>query len=155
MNDVVAEYPFHKGARTALYIVAVLLIVLVMTIPLAIYFFIRIGSGKVVITKTGVRAEGLMLTDKFEFADVARLGLLKAPLQGAGVGVAIANMKLGGLGYGMNVVVKTRAGKTIKFISNQYERHEDMIAKIQQAVPLPCEQVEVGAFSLKWPDRAA
>jgi hypothetical protein len=150
-----AVYPFHKGARTALYIVAVLLIVLVITIPLAIYFFIRVGSGKVIVSKTGVRAEGLMLTDSFEFADVARLGLLKSPIHGAGIGVAIARMKLGGLGYGMNVVVKTRAGKTIKFISNQYERHEEMIAQIQKAVPVPCEQLEIGMVSIKWPDRAA
>ncbi len=154
MNDV-AEFPFHKGAKGSLYFVAVLLIVLVMTIPLAIYFFFRIGKAKVAISKTGVRAEGLMLTDKFEFADVSRLGLLKIPLAARGVGGAIANVKLGGLGYGLNVVVQTRSGKTIKFISNQYERHEELIEKIKQSVSVPCETIEMGAFSMKWPERAA
>ncbi len=153
MNDV-AEFPFHKGAKGALYVVAVLLIVLVITFPLAIYFFFRIAKGKVVVSSTGVRAEGLLLTDSFEFGDVARLGLLKIPMTAQGIGAAIANVKLGGLGYGLNVVVQTRAGKTIKFISNQYERHEELIEKIKKSVPVPCEQIEMGVFKMKWPDRA-
>jgi len=154
MNEV-AEFPFHKGAKGALYVVAVLLIVLVVTIPVAIYCFFRIGKAKVTISRTGVRAEGLILTDSFEFADVARLGLLKVQLAARGLGGALANAKLGGLGYGMNVVVETRSGKTIKFISNQYERHEELIAKIKQSVSVPCEQIEMGVFKMKWPDRAA
>ncbi|MBS1152492.1 MAG: hypothetical protein H6Q89_4190 [Myxococcaceae bacterium] len=154
MNEV-AEFPFHKGAKGALYVVAVLLIVLVVTIPVAIYCFFRIGKAKVTISRTGVRAEGLILTDSFEFADVARLGLLKVQLAARGLGGALANAKLGGLGYGMNVVVETRSGKTIKFISNQYERHEELIAKIKQSVSVPCETIEMGVFKMKWPDRAA
>lgn len=152
--DDVAEFPFHKGAKGALYTVAVLLILLVITIPLAIYFFFRIGTAKVVISRTGVSAAGLMLTDRFEFADVARLGLLKIPLVARGIGGAIANVKLGGLGYGMNVVVQTRAGKNIKFIANQYERHEEMIAKIKQSVAVPCEELTMGVFTWKWPEKA-
>jgi hypothetical protein len=151
----VAEFPFHKGAKGALYFVAVLLIVLVLPIPLAIYFFFRIGTAKVAISRTGVRAEGLMLTDKFEFADVARFGLLKIPLAGGGIAKAIANAKLAGLGYGLNVVVETKSGKTIKFIANQYVDHDKMIAQIKQALPMPCEEIEMGLFKMKWPERAA
>lgn len=152
MNDG-EEFRFHKGARGSLYVVAVLLVILVVTFPLAIYCFFRIGTGKVRVGRTGVRAEGLLLNDAFEFADVARLGLLKVPIGGGGIGGVLANVKLGGLGYGLNVVVLTRGGKTIKFIANQYERHEEMIERIKQAVPLPCEEVQMGMLTLKWPER--
>ena len=154
MNDV-AEFPFHKGAKGALYFVAVLLIVLVITTPFALFMFFRIGRAKVSISKTGVKAEGMMLTDTFEFSDVARFGLLKIPLAGAGIGKVIANAKLAGLGYGLNVVVETRSGKTIKFIANQYVKHDEMIEKIKQAIPLPCEEISMGMFKMKWPERAA
>ena len=153
--DDVAEFPFHKGAKGSLYLAAVLLSLLVVTIPLAIYFFFRIGKAKVAVSKTGVRAEGLMLTNDFEFADVARLGLLKVPFAVRGVGGVVARLKHGGLDYGLNVVVQTRSGYTVKFISNQYVRHEELIEKVKQSVSVPCETVQMGLFSMKWPERVA
>ncbi len=153
MNDVV-EFPFHKAAKGSLYVAAVLCILLVIAAPLGIYFLFRIGKAKVSISPTGLKAEGL-LTDSFEFADVARLGLLKIPVVARGAGAALARAKLGGLDYGLNLVVKTRAGKQIKFITNQYERHDEMIAKVKQAVPVPCDEITMGMFGLKWPEKAA
>lgn len=154
MNDILAEYPFHKGAKGALYFAAVLCILLIVTIPFAAWCFYRIGKAKVYVSRTGVKAEGLIMTDKFEFADVARIGTLKIPLAARGVGGAVANAKLKGLGYGLNLVVKTKAGKEIKFITNQYENHEDMISRIANASGLPLEEVQMGVFSAKWPERA-
>ena len=155
MNDVVAEYPFHKGARGALYFAAVLCIFLIVTIPFAAWCFYRIGKAKVTITRTGVRAQGLIMTDAFDFADVARIGTLKIPLAARGIGGAVANAKLKGLGYGLNLVVKTKAGKEVKFITNQYENHEELIERISKAVPVPLEEVQMGILSHKWPERAA
>ncbi|GEM_PF-2369813 len=150
-----AEFPLHKGAKGSFIFVGVLLCLLVLTVPLAIWVFFRVGRGKVVVSRSGVEAAGIMLTDRFEFSDVARLGILTVPLAGAGIGRVVANIKLGGLGYGLNVVVQTRAGKTIKFIANQYERHEELIERIKKAVPLPCETIQMGLVSMKWPERSA
>ena len=86
---------------------------------------------------------------------MARLGLLKVPLGGGGVAGAVANAKLAGLGYGLNVVVQTKAGKNIKFIANQYVRHEELIATIKQRCAVPCEELTMGAFTWKWPERTA
>ena len=153
MNDVL-EFPFHKAAKGSLYVAAFLCIILIIAAPLGIYFIYRIGKAKVSISPTGVRAEGL-LTDSFEFADVARLGLLKVPIVARGAGAALARAKLGGLDYGLNLVVKTKAGKQIKFITNQYERHEELIAKVKQSVPVPCEEIQMGLFGMKWPEKTA
>ena len=155
MNDE-SEFPLHKGARGSFYFLAALLVLLFITIPFSIILIFRVSKAKVIVSRTGVKAiSPLFTTDAFEFSDVARFGLLKVPLGGAGIGRAVANIKLGGLGYGLNIVVQTRAGKTIKFISNQYERHEELIAKLKQAIPLPCEDITMGLLSMKWPERAA
>ena len=150
--NAVTEYPMHKSAKTALRITGALLFLPVMTAPIGAYFLYRVGRAKVTITPTGVKADGLTST-KFEFADVARFGLLKIPLAGKGVAGALAQSKLGGLDYGLNVVVQTRSGKNIKFVTNQYERHEDMIAQITQAIPVPREELTMGALTWKWPAR--
>ena len=149
--NAVAEYPMHKAAKTSLRIAGVLMCLPVMTAPIGIYFLFRVGKAKVTITPTGVKAAGLTSTG-FEFADVARFGLLKIAVAGnKGVAGALAQSKLGGLDHGLNVVVQTRSGKNIKFVTNQYERHEDMIARITQAIPVPREELEMGALSWKWP----
>ena len=150
---VIAEYPFHKGAKGALYTAAVLLVLLVFTIPIAIYFFWRIGRAKVTFTETGLEVND-MGSSKFEWNDVARLGLLKIPLAAKGAGGALAQAKLGGLNYGLNVVVQTKNGKNIKFVANQYERHEEMVEKIKQHLShLPCEEIPMGIFGWKWPQQ--
>lgn len=151
--NAVAEYPMHKAAKTSLRIAGVLMCLPVMTAPIGIYFLYRIGRAKVTITPTGVTAAGVT-SASFVFADVARFGLLKIPIAGnKGVAGALAQSKLGGLDYGLNVVVQTRAGKNIKFVTNQFERHEDMIARITQAISVPCEELTMGALSWKWPAR--
>ena len=55
------------------------------------------------------------------------------------------------MGYGLNLVVKKKGGKEVKFITNQYENHEALIEKIKQAVGKPMENVEMGLMSVKWP----
>lgn len=148
---VIAEYPFHKGAKGSLYTAAVLLLLLVFTIPIAIYFFWRIGRAKVTFTESGLEVNGLG-SSKFDWSDVSRLGLLKIPLHARGVGGALAQAKLGGLNYGLNVVVQTKSGKNIKFIANQYERHDELVEKVKQHLShLPCEEIPMGVFGWKWP----
>ncbi len=154
MNDLVASYPFHKRAKIALYIAASLCILLVVTIPLAAWLFYRVGAARVYVTRTGVKAEGLIFSDVFEFGEVERIGLLQIPLAARGLGAMIADMKLKNMGYGLNLVVKKTGGKEVKFITNQYEHHEELIEKIKQAVGKPVETCEMGLLSVKWPAQA-
>lgn len=146
-------YPFHQGARTALIVVGVLLIFLIVTIPFAIYVFIRVRGGKVVVTKQGLTATALG-SERWSFDDVARLGVLKVPIVARGVGGALARAKVGG-DHGVNLVIRTKAGKDKKFIVSQYANWQEIIERVKQSVPVPCEEIQMGMFSWKWPEKTS
>lgn len=149
------EYPFHKGARTSLYVAAALCILLVCAAPIGAYFIYRIGKGKVSINGTSIKAEGLM-TDEIAFSDIDRIGLLNIPMVARGLGGMLARMKLNNMDYGINLVAKLKNGKNVKFLLNQYERHDEIIEKVKAAVPnLQMEQIPMGLLSWKWPERVA
>lgn len=148
-----AEYPFHKGARTSLYIAAALCILLVCAAPIGFYFIYRVQKGKVSIDAQKIRAEGLM-TDEIVFADVERIGILNIPNVARGIGGLLARMKLDNMDYGVNLVARLKNGKDVKFLLNQYENHKAIVEKVKQAVPsLPMEEIPMGVFSWKWPER--
>ncbi|MBK7857234.1 MAG: hypothetical protein IPJ65_01165 [Archangiaceae bacterium] len=148
------EYPFHKGARTSLYVVAALCIILVCAAPIGLFFIWRVSKGKVSIDSTRIRADGLM-SDEIAFADVERLGILKIPLGGAGLGRALARLKLDNMDHGVNLVARLKSGKNVKFLLNQYERHGEIIEKVKQACPsVPMEEIPMGLLTWKWPEPA-
>jgi hypothetical protein len=145
------EYPFHKGARTSLYIAAALCIILVCAAPIGLYFIYRVSKGKVTIDSQKLRAEGLM-TDEIVFADVDRLGVVNIPMVARGIGGMLARMKLDNMDYGVNLVARLKNGKDVKFLVNQYENHQAIIDKVKQALPnVPIETIPMGIFSWKWP----
>lgn len=146
------EFPLHKGARTALIIVGVLLCLLCVTIPVAVWIFYRVSKGKVTVTPDGLTA-GAILSDTVTFADVERLGLLRVPLAARGLGAVIANMKLDNMGEGLNLVFRLKNGRDVKFIANQFERHAELIELVKQKVNLPLETIPMGLLSWKWPER--
>lgn len=149
------EFPFHKGARTSLYIAAALCILIVCAAPIGAYFIWRTMKGKVSIDSQKIRAEGLM-TDEIVFADVERLGILNIPLGGAGFARMLARAKLDNMDYGVNLVAKLKNGKDVKFLLNQYENHGQIIDKVKAACPnIPMEEVPMGILSWKWPEKIA
>jgi hypothetical protein len=149
-----AEYRFHRGARTSLYIAAALCIVLVCAAPIGLYFIWRVSRGKVFVDAQRIRAEGL-LTDEIQFAEVERLGILKIPLGGAGVGRLLARLKLDNMDYGVNLVARLKSGKDVKFLLNQYENHAQILEQVQKACPqLPLEDIPMGMLTWKWPERS-
>ena len=149
------EYPFHKGARTSLYIAAALCIILVCAAPIGLYFIYRVSKGKVTIDAQKLRAEGLM-TDEIVFAEVDRLGVVNIPNVARGIGGMLARMKLDNMDYGVNLVAKLKSGKDVKFLVNQYENHQAIVEKVKQALPnVPMETIPMGIFTWKWPERAA
>lgn len=145
------EFRMHKGARTSLYVVGALLVLLCITVPFALWVFFRVGRAKVVLSPDGVEAQGLV-TDTVKFDDVARYGVLRVPLYARGVGGALANMRLDNMNEGINVVFQLKSGKTVKFMVNQYERHAELLEALGKAVRVPTEALTLGALGPKWPD---
>ncbi|MBL8952972.1 MAG: hypothetical protein JNK82_19500 [Myxococcaceae bacterium] len=149
------EYPFHKGARTSLYVAAGLCILLVCAAPIGAYFIWRVMKGKVIIDSQKIRAEG-MLTDEIVFSDVERVGLLRIPMVAGGIGGMLARMKLNNMDHGINLVARLNNGKDVKFLLNQYENHEQIIERVKQALPTKqLEEIPMGMLTWKWPERAA
>lgn len=142
----------HKGARTALIIVGVLLCVLCVTIPFAVWVFYRVGRARVVVRPDGLEAVALM-TDTVAFDDVERFGVLRIPLAARGLGAVIANMKLDNMGEGVNLVFRLKSGKDVKFLANQYERHAELIERVSKSVRVPRETIPMGLLGWKWPER--
>ena len=150
MNEL--EFPIHKPARTSLTVVAVLLMLLCFTFPAAIYLLVRLSQMKVKLTATGLEALGF-LTDKVEFDQVERFGVLHVPVVAGGLGGYLARMKLNHMNEGLNLVFLLKNGKTVKFIANQYERHDELISKVAASVRAPREELQMGLFNWKWPER--
>jgi hypothetical protein len=147
------EFKMHKGARTSLIVVGVLLLLLCVTIPFGIYIFIRIGTCRVKVGARQLEARGLV-TDTINFDEVDRVGVLRVPVVARGIGGALARMKLDNMDEGVNLVFRLKSGKDIKFQANQYERHTELLAHVAKATGKSLETIPMGMFSWKWPDRA-
>lgn len=146
------EYPMHKGARTSLYVVAALLVLLCFTIPFAVYIFIRVRGAKVRVRSSGLEARGL-LTTEVPFDQVERAGVLRVPLVARGLGAVLARMKLDNMDEGVNLVFRLRGGKDLKVLVNQFENHRELVERVRGAVRVPLEDITMGTFGWKWPER--
>jgi hypothetical protein len=147
------DFAMHKGARTSLIIVGVLLCLLCVTAPFGIYIFIRIGSCRVRLANRTLEARGLV-TDTVNLDDVERAGVLRIPMVARGVGGALARMKLDNMNEGVNLVFRLKNGKDVKFAANQYERHTELLEKVSAMLGKPLETIPMGLLSWKWPERA-
>ncbi|HEX3597128.1 MAG TPA: hypothetical protein VHU80_18600 [Polyangiaceae bacterium] len=144
------EYRFHSGARGALTIVAVLCFFLIVAAPIAIWVLIRSRTALVRISPTETYAKGLYTSTSFNFAEVARLGLLEAPIVARGIGGALVKRRFDG-DKAIHIVVKTNSGKTCKIGVSQYENYRDIIAKVSERAQKPYEQLKTGLIGIKWP----
>ena len=148
------EYPLTKGAKSAMVFVAVLLILLVVTIPITVFIFWRLSKAKVVITPDGLTATNVFSSTRFDFADVARLGTFSvAVAKGGGVAGAMAREKTGG-DEALHLIVQTKDGKNHSFMVSSYENSQDILDQVEQRLNKPYENVTAGAagaFNAKWP----
>ncbi len=144
------EYRLHKGARVALYIAGALCILLVFAAPFGIWILLRTASGKLSISGQGLVAKALTSV-RFDFLDVARIGICRVPIHAKGIGGALARQKVGG-DHGINVCVILQNKKKKQFTVSMYEDHEAALAQITKAVNKPYEELSMGAFGVKWPD---
>jgi hypothetical protein len=109
---------------------------------------------RVRLTATSLEARGIT-TDVVEFDQVARFGVLRVPLVARGLGAAVARMKLDNMSEGVNLVFLLKNGKTVKFIANQFERHQELVEQVKRLVRVPQEELTMGLMGPKWPERAA
>lgn len=143
-------YNLHKGAKSALTVVGILLCILIITIPVGIYIIVRVSGGRVEVTQEGLVAKAIG-TKKFRFSEVNRLGVCHAPVQAGGIGGALARKKVGGdVGINMCFMI---GKKTKVFIASMYENHEQMFGQVSKILGKPVEEVKIGALRLKWPEQ--
>src|ERR1041385_8551380 len=88
-------FPFHKGAKGALYIAGGLLVLLVVTIPISIWIFIRAAGGRIEIAGSQLIARALF-SKRWDLTKIRRLGVLSVPIYARGLGGVLARRKVGG-----------------------------------------------------------
>ncbi|MBK8264339.1 MAG: hypothetical protein IPK80_23735 [Nannocystis sp.] len=145
-------FPAHSGARTALNIAAVLMILLVVTAPLGLYIIVQVNRGQLKITDKGVSAlsPAGISNVSFDFAEIERLGLCRIRVVAAGIGGFLARKKVGG-DEAVNLCVVLKGGRRRLFTASMFEGYERAIEAITARSGRPLEQFEAGAFGVKWP----
>ncbi len=147
------EFPLHKPGKTANIILAVLLCILCVTVPAAIWLLTRLGKMKVIVRSDGLEAIGPFMTDEVKFDDVERFGILRVPMVARGLGGIVAAMKLNNMNEGVNLVFKLKSGKEVKFIGNQFDNHDGLVEAVTARVRVPREEIKMGILSWKWPEK--
>jgi hypothetical protein len=54
-----------------------------------------------------------------------------------------------------NLVIQTKAGKNEKVIISQFDQWPQFMDALKKSVRVPCEDLQMGALTWKWPDKAA
>ena len=149
MNPLV--YRFHSQGRLALMIVAVLLFCLVMPAPLALWVLWRRATGRVRLSDAELEAVELGSSTRIPWSDVARLGVLKAPVMARGVGGMLARWRMGGP-VATHLFFQTVKGKDRSVVVSSFERYEEIVAEAQKRAGKPLETMKQGLLSAKWPE---
>lgn len=145
--DMSGTYAYSPGVKSTFTFASVLLAVLVVTLPIAVWFFVRSRGAKLVRDEHGFTVSGMGLTQRWDFAEIERLGTLTVEIVGGGPLV-----KLNGGATAVNLVGRTKDGKTRKFMLSRFERWEEILDHVQQATGLPVEPVRPGVIGPAWPD---
>jgi hypothetical protein len=111
--------------------------------------FVRVAGAKVVLSARGVLAKGLGST-QFAYTEVARLGICRVPVTAKGLGGVLARKRVGG-NEAIRLVIKNAQGKQKSFIVSSYDKCDEIMAKISERIGKPFENMETGAFGVKWP----
>lgn len=143
------HYGFSRSVRGALLFSAIVMMLLVLTIPVGIYFLLRRRSAKLSFHKGGFTVQGLGSTQRWQYAELERIGLLSVEINGAGPLVA-----LNGGRVAHNFCARTRAGKKLKFVISRFASYEEVLQRVEQESGLPLESVGMGAFGPSWPERS-
>jgi hypothetical protein len=145
----VLTYPLHAGARGAYMFVGVLLFILIIGIPFAIWAFIARSRGRMEVQGLEVRSYGFF-TRRLDLSRARRIGFLEVPIYARGIGGAIARRKVGG-NKAVHLCTMDEQGRKANILVSMYERFPEVIQHAQRVTGLPLEEVKVGALGPKWP----
>src|SRR5262249_48273292 len=118
-------FRLHPGARGALNVVGGLLILLVVTIPFAIWIFIRTAGAKIEITADELLFKNLV-SKRWRLASLRRIGVLSVPVIARGIGGALARRKVGG-NQAIHLCAIDDRGKKLNVLVSMFERFPDII----------------------------
>jgi hypothetical protein len=143
------SFPLHGGARGAYMVLGVLLCLLIVGIPFAIWAFIARSRGRVDLRGMEVVSVGFF-TRRLDLSRARRLGVLHVPVYARGIGGAIARRKVGG-DQAVHLCTMDEQGRKANMLVSMYERFPEIIQYGQRVTGLPLEDVQVGALGPKWP----
>jgi hypothetical protein len=144
-------YPLHAGAKAALNVTAFLLILLVITIPFAVYVFVRTAGGRIEVTGDELIFRNLV-TKRWKLASLRRLGVLAVPIIARGIGGSLARKKVGG-DKAIHLCAIDDRGRKMNVLISMFERHQEIVQQVAGITRLPVEEVKSGAFGPKWADQ--
>ena len=143
-------YPMAADEKTRFKLAAFLSVLLVITIPLAIWIWTRLGKARLELDDERLVAHGPMGTFSIALADVERIGTLYRDVPQVRPQVREQ--------FGKSVMVlfgfRKRSGKTKHFVVTLYEDPKAIIEGVSQATGKPVEDLEQGALGLYWPETA-
>lgn len=142
-------YPMHGGAKLAYNIVGVLLVLLVITIPFAIWVFIGTSRARLELTGNELISRAF-LTKRWSLPNLRRLGVVTVPIVARGIGGALARKKVGGR-EGVNLCAIDDRNRKLKLLVSMYDRYPELINNVSHMTRLPVETLRMGAFGVKWP----
>jgi hypothetical protein len=142
-------FPLHAGARGAYMVLGVLLCLLIVGIPFAVWAFIARSRGRIDVRGMEIVSIGFF-TRRLDLSRARRLGVLHVPVYARGIGGAIARRKVGG-DQAVHLCTMDEQGRKANMLVSMYERFPEIIQYGQRVTGLRLEDVQVGALGPKWP----
>jgi hypothetical protein len=130
-------------------VVAVLLFILIVTFPIALWALVARSRGRIEVRGLEIVSYGF-LSKRLDLSRARRLGVLQVPVYARGLGGAIARRKVGG-DQAIHLCTMDEQGRKANMLVSMYERFPEIIDLAQRATGLPIEEVEVGVLGPKWP----
>lgn len=139
-------HPFKSSVVKWCTALGIMLTILVVTIPVAIYFFLKRG-GAVTVDDSGMTVKGLGLSpQRWDFNDLQRIGLLNIQVDAAfGQGI-------NGGRVAKNLCAITKGGKKLKFMVSRFENDDALIELVASKTGLTLEALAMGMNGPKWPN---
>lgn len=142
-------YPMADDEKTRFKLAAFLSVLLVITIPLAIWIWTRLGKARVDLDDERLVAHGPMGTFSIALNEIERIGTLYRDVPQVRPQVREQ--------FGKSVMVLLgfrKRGKTKHFVVTLYEDPKAIIETVSQMTGKPVEDLEQGALGLYWPETA-
>ncbi|HEY1815677.1 MAG TPA: hypothetical protein VGG74_25185 [Kofleriaceae bacterium] len=139
----------HAGAKNAFRFTAILCYCTILGAPFAAWLQYRVSRARVTVDGNALDVRCVFKSIRLRFDEIERVGTLGVRLTAGGIAGVYARRKVGGP-IATQLWIRTRAGKTRRFVVSMYEDFEAIAAEISSKVGKPLEPVAVGTFGPKW-----